>query len=57
MADSRDSPHRDTCWSVMAAFLIPLIEQERVGWVDAPISFRTVHRRNSRGFWEPALIR
>lgn len=36
--------------------LLPLIEQERGGWADAPIHFRMTHRRNELGHWEPAAV-
>lgn len=38
-------------------FVVPLIEQQRVGWVDAPIRFRMTHHLNADGLWEPVRAR
>lgn len=37
----------------MSPFLHPLVEQQRHGWSDAPISYSMVHQRNSAGLWAP----
>lgn len=38
----------------VSPFLLPLIEQDSLGWPDPPLHFRMTHRRNAAGFWEPA---
>lgn len=38
----------------VSPFLLPLVEQQRRGWPDAPTHFRMTHRRNAAGLWVPA---
>jgi 8-oxo-dGTP diphosphatase len=40
----------------VSPFIVPLIEQELVGWPDVPISFQMTHRLNGDGLWEPARV-
>lgn len=37
----------------VSPFLHPLVEQERRGWSDVPISYSMVHQRNPAGLWAP----
>ena len=37
----------------VSPFLHPLIEQQRLGWCDVPISYSMVHQRNPAGLWAP----
>lgn len=38
----------------VSPFLLPLVEQQRQGWREAPTHFRMTHRRNGAGLWVPA---
>lgn len=40
----------------VSPFIVPLIEQERVGWPDVPTSFLMTHRLNADGLWQPARV-
>ena len=40
----------------VSPFIVPLIEQQRVGWPNVPISFVMTHRLNGDGLWEPAPV-
>jgi 8-oxo-dGTP diphosphatase len=40
----------------VSPFIAPLIEQERIGWPNVPISFLMTHRLNGDGLWEPARV-
>lgn len=60
---SPDEPEiRDAAWldpsalppDNMSPFLHPLIEQQRRGWCDVPLSYSMVHQRNPAGLWAPA---
>lgn len=37
----------------VSPFLLPLIDQERHNWADAPVYFQMTHRLNDLGHWEP----
>lgn len=41
---------------VVSPFIVPLIEQELVGWPNVPISFGMTHRINGDGLWVPAPV-
>jgi 8-oxo-dGTP pyrophosphatase MutT (NUDIX family) len=40
----------------VSPFLHPLIEQQRLGWADVPLSFSMVHQRNTAGLWAPTPV-
>lgn len=40
----------------VSACLLPLIEQERRDWADAPVHFQMTHRLNDLGHWEPSPV-
>lgn len=40
----------------VSQFLLPLIEQERHDWPEAPFHFQMTHRRNHLGQWEPSRV-
>ena len=40
----------------VSPFLLPLIEQERLGWVGAPAHFQMTHRLNDVGQWVPSPV-
>lgn len=40
----------------VSPFVVPLIEQQRRGWLDFPIHFHMTQRRNADGLWEPAPV-
>ncbi len=42
--------------SSVSPFVVPLIEQELIGWPAGPISFLMTHRLNGEGLWEPARV-
>lgn len=58
-----DEPHvLEAAWvdprelDSVSPFVVPLIEQQRMGRTDVPISFLMTHRINGDGLWEPAPV-